>query len=560
MKKLTALLLTAALSFSLFAPVAPISYAADGEFKSDIKTHAQIFNGKTDQYAGKTVILHSNDVHGAIEGYAMIAELEDDFEEAGAEVIMVDAGDFSQGDPNVSVSKGVDAVTMMNAAGYDFVALGNHEFDYGYKQLKKNLKKAKFTVLCADILKNKKSIYDENAVYKTKDGVKIGFFGMDTPETQTKAKPSSIKGLTFYSNTGKKTEIFKCGKKQVKALKNKKADIIIGITHLGMDDNLKADGHRSVDLYKKVSGIDMIIDGHSHDVMTEGPASEPIQSTGTKFANIGVIVIDDTEKKISENYLISTEGLDKDETVEAKATKIINKIDAKFGEVIGESEVEFAAEKMQNRCYETNTGDLITDALMWQALKDKKSIKVKKDHIVAITNGGGIRAGLSVGDVTKKDIQTILPFGNTVCVVYVKGSRLLEILEASTFNLEDGIGAYPQTKGIRFTIDTTQEYDAGDAYPGTTYYKPASINRVTIKNINGKKFNKKDTYAIVTNDFVADGGDTYYPLSKCKTKFDTGITVDEVVSKYITTELKGKLTADKYGQSRGDCKQLSKEK
>ena len=143
--------------------------------------------------AGKTVILHTNDVHGAIAGYAYITALKADYEAKGAEVILVDAGDYSQGTSYVSVTKGLDAIEMMNAAGYDVVTLGNHEFDYGYTQLKDNMTKAKFKVLCADVFNaDGTPIFDANYTYTTKSGVKVGFFGMETPETQTKANPTKI--------------------------------------------------------------------------------------------------------------------------------------------------------------------------------------------------------------------------------------------------------------------------------------------------------------------------------------------------------------------------------
>ena len=144
----------------------------------------------SDKFAGKTVILHSNDVHGAIDGYAYMAGLKEEYEAAGANVIVVDAGDYSQGTVYVSVSKGADAITMMNAAGYDVVTLGNHEFDYGYEQIVSNMKAFNGKVLCANVLKDGKSIYDGHTIVE-KGGVKIGFFGLETPEASTKANPSS---------------------------------------------------------------------------------------------------------------------------------------------------------------------------------------------------------------------------------------------------------------------------------------------------------------------------------------------------------------------------------
>lgn len=132
--------------------------------------------------AGKTVILHTNDVHGEIARYAKVAALKAELKARGADVILVDAGDYSQGTIYVSVNKGADAVTMMNAAGYDLATIGNHEFDYGYEQLMLNMAKANFQVLCANVSKDGKSIFDANTIIEIeKGGMKIGFFGLETP-------------------------------------------------------------------------------------------------------------------------------------------------------------------------------------------------------------------------------------------------------------------------------------------------------------------------------------------------------------------------------------------
>lgn len=488
--------------------------------------------------AGKTVILHTNDVHGAVEGYAYIAQLKADYEAKGAEVILVDAGDYSQGEVYVSDTKGLDAVEMMNAAGYDVVSLGNHEFDYGFDQLKSNMSKAKFKVLCADVFNaDGTPIFDANYTYTTKSGVKIGFFGMETPETQTKANPALIKGLTFATGDA----FTKAAADQVAALKDD--DIVICVSHLGVDAESKP--YRSTDLYAAVKGIDFIIDAHSHTVMIKGENGEPIQSTGTKFANIGVIVIDDATKKIESNSLFEIkEDTAKDATVAAAAQKIIDRIDKEYGAVFAKSEVELNGAKAPNgnRDSETNNGDLITDAMLWKVMQNKEGLTVDADHVVAITNGGGIRDYIKVGDVTKKDIKTVLPFGNTVAVIYVTGAELLEALEASTYSLP--VGGFPQVCGISYTISTAVAYDANaETYPSSTYYGPKTINRVSINSINGKEFKADDTYAVVTNDFSAEGGDTYYAFKAATAKFDTGVPLDEAVMEYVTTELKGVIGA-----------------
>ena len=490
------------------------------------------------EMAGKTVILHTNDVHGAVEGYAYIAQLKADYEAKGAEVILVDAGDFSQGTTYVSSTKGADAVTMMNAAGYDVVTLGNHEFDYGYAQLKENMSKAKFKVVCADVFNEDGTpIFDASYTYTTKSGVKVGFFGMETPETQTKANPALIKGLTFADKDAFTT----AAADQVAALKD--ADVVICLAHLGVD--AESAPYRSTDLYAAVKGIDFIVDGHSHTVMTKGEKGEPIQSTGTAFANIGVIVIDDASKKIESNSLYEIkEDTAKDATVATAAKTIVDRVNKEYGVVFAKSEVTLNGAKAPNgnRDSETNNGDLITDAMLWKVMQNKEGLTVDADHVVAITNGGGIRAAIKPGDVTKKDINTVLPFGNTVAVIYVTGAELLEALEASTYSLP--VGGFPQVAGINFTLSTAVAYDANaETYPASTYYGPKSINRVVINSINGKEFKANEVYAVVTNNFCAGGGDTYYAFAAASAQFDTGIPLDEAVMEYVTTELKGVIGA-----------------
>ena len=512
---------------------------------AEVKTIADV----PEDLSGKTIILHSNDVHGAIGRYAYIASVRDNFERRGAEVILVDAGDFMQGTPYVSTTKGLDAFTVMNAAGYDIVTLGNHEFDYGYAQLRANLATAKFKVICADVLdENGNTILPANTMYTTKSGMKIGFFGMETPETQTKTNPALIQGLKFLS----KGELVTCAQAQVDELKAQGADYVICLSHLGVDEESKPDGHRSVDVYAKTKGIDLMIDGHSHTVMSAEKKLDPVTSTGTKLQTIGVVVLDNATKKFEDSYLLDLEGLEKDVVTDAVATAIIKRVDKEYGVTFAKSEVELNGAKAPgNRTEETNLGDLITDAMRWTVLKNSGSVTVDASHVVAITNGGGIRASIKAGDVTKNDVNTVLPFGNTVAVVYVTGAELLEALEASTYCTPDAIGGYPQTCGIKFTLDTKKSFAKGANYPASTYYKPASINRVTIESINGEPFSKTDTYAVVTNNFCAAGGDTYYAFAAATQQFDTGIPLDEALIDYVTNELHGTI-GSKYATPRGD--------
>ena len=534
MKKLLSVLLAVLMVFSLMSTALAVS--------------------TEDSMEGTLVILHSNDVHGAVEGYAKIAALRDQLKAAGAEVILADAGDYCQGTPYVSLSKGATAIEMMNAAGYDVATLGNHEFDFGYENLMNILGNAKFKAICGDVFKDGKSILDGWTIIE-KAGVKVGFVGLETPETYTKVNPALIQGISFPQ----KEALYDCAQKLVDEVKAAGADIVVGLFHLGVDD--ESIDNRSVDVYNNVQGLDIILDGHSHTVMTPGDDGDfselPIQSTGTKFANVGMVYIDIASKKIVNNLLANAEGIDvaDDNPVLLKAKEIEKAVDDEYGAVFAKSEVGLNGDKAPgNRNMETNLGDLITDAMLWSVLKEG-DLKVDDDHVVAITNGGGIRAWIHAGDVTMKDVNTVLPFGNTVAVIYVTGAELLEALEASTYSTPGAVGGFPQVAGMKFTIDIGQPYAQGEQYPDSTYYGPVAIQRVTIDEVGGKEFDPDATYAVISNNFCAAGGDTYYAFKAASEQFDTSIPLDEALMNYIEEELGG-VIGEQYAEPQGRIAQV----
>ena len=511
---------------------------------------------------GDIVILHTNDVHGAIAGYAKVAALKDAYEARGAYVLLMDAGDFIQGDPTVSTSEGATAVELMNLAGYDVVSLGNHEFDYGYQNLKDLEADADFAIVDANVLYNGRVAFEDNLVFTTPDGTKIGVFGLDTPETATKAHPAKIQGVTFLAGE----DLYDCAQEQVDALTAEGCNYVICLGHLGIDD--ESAGNRSIDLLENVDGIDLFIDGHSHSTQndiilalggtqtTVGDTTivsgsdmvngTVLTSTGTKLESIGVVTIDGETGRIDASTVSAASLTDEDADVAARAAAIQKEIDDEYGTVFAKTEVALNGEREPgNRTEETNLGDLITDALVWGAEREGTEVDA------AVTNGGGIRASIAAGDITKKDINTVLPFGNTLSIVEVTGAELLEALEASTYCTPTAVGGFPQVSGIEFTVDTTKAYDQGELYPGSTYYGPKSIQRVTIETVGGEPFDANATYTIATNDFMAAGGDTYYAFAAASVNYDLGIAMDEVVMDYITDELKGTVTAEAYGEPAG---------
>ena len=530
-KKLSALFLALVMAFSLAIPAGAANWDED--------------------LTGHIVILHTNDVHGAIDNYASVAALKDAYEAAGAQVLLMDAGDFSQGSTSVNVSEGATAVELMNMAGYDVATTGNHEFDYGYANLKTLMEQAEFPILAANAFtaEGDLAMDGDNLTFQLGD-VTVGVFGLATPETATKAHPAKLEGVTFLAED----ELFNCAQEQVDELTAEGCDYIICLGHLGID--AESTGNRSIDLLENVTGIDVFIDGHSHSTQSDiaeetngtGMVGDTIlTSTGTKLESVGVVDIaaDGTidASTISMEELNATEGFTPDQDIATRVSEINAQIEEDMGQVIGTSEVDLDGVRENVRASETNLGDLITDAMLWQAGQDNEEVDT------AITNGGGIRASIAAGDITKKSVNDVLPFGNTLYVVELTGAELLEALEASTYCTPEPVGAFPQVAGIEFTINTGAAYDAGENYPGTTYAEPASINRVTILTVGGQAFDVDATYTIVTNDFMAAGGDTYYAFSAAESGYDTGISLDQVVMDYITEELDGTVTAARYGQT-----------
>lgn len=503
--------------------------------------------------AGKIVILHTNDVHGAITTYDKVAAMKADYEARGAEVLLFDAGDYIQGDPTVSISQGATAVELMNLAGYDLAGVGNHEFDYGYANLVTILESAQFPVVCANASRNGSSVFTANTVFTLEDGTTIGVFGLATPETATKAHPAKLDGVTFLAGE----ELYACAEEQVTALEAQGADYVVCLGHLGID--AESAPNRSVDLLANVDGIDLFIDSHSHSTLADimgvtnntGKVGDTVlTSTGTKGEYIGVVTIDPAAGTITAENVALADYTGSVPAVAARIAEIQAEVDAEYGATFATSEVDLNGERAPgNRTGETNLGDLIADAFRWYAL-EQGDLGVDADHVVALTNGGGIRASVAAGDITATDILTVLPFGNEVAYVNVTGEVLLEALEASTYCTPEEVGAFPQVAGIEFTVDTTKAYDQGEQYPGSTYYGPNSINRVTINSINGQPFDPEANYVVVTNDFLAAGGDTYYAFNVSVSR-STGKLMDEAVVEYITEELGGTVTAEQYGEPQG---------
>ncbi len=544
-----------------------------------------------DDYTGKTVILQSNDVHGALDGYQYIAGLKAELERRNAKVILVDSGDILQGSIYVAEDKGGAAISLMKDCGYDFITIGNHDFDYGTQKLLDNLaglNSDKTQILCSNLIKTDGSgecAFKENSVCSVTEDLKIGFYGVLSDSTKTSCMPGNITGMDFQE----KQAMYDSLNSGIDSMEAQGADVIIGISHFGVDK--LGDSDTSMDLYAgtkgsigqanaglteaQIAGKYLILDGHSHTVMTEGVGGEPIMSTGTKFMNVGVVVIDNQTESIEDHFLFRLRvtdspsasyrlGLPSDDAIRTKGEGIIADVDKKYAEVIAKSEVDLNGNKEKktlpdgtvvrgNRDGETNFGDFITDGLLWYVMKKDTSAQLDPDNTVALTNGGAIRAAISKGDVTRKNVLEVMPFGNTICVVSISGSKLLEALEASTYATPMPLGSFPQVSNMEICLDESADYIPNDEpYPGSTYHGPKKINRIKSVRINGKELDPEKTYNVVTNNFVADGGDTYYAFTEAEV-IDTGISDEAVIEQFMKDEigLNGIIPVDPYEAPQG---------
>lgn len=497
---------------------------------------------------GSLVILHTNDVHGravdgaGVVGYARVAQAKEDLEKLGASVLLLDAGDASQGTPLVNLSEGKTAMEFMNATGYDAMTVGNHEFDWGFDHLLQLRDAAAFPMLGANITDkvSGEKVFEANRIFEMGNGMKVGVFGLATPETLTKSNPDKVRGIAFAQDE----ELYACAQAQVDELKAAGCDVIVCLGHLGVAEESKP--NRSIDVLENTNGIDVFIDGHSHTVMNGGQriGESLLTSTGCYGEYLGYVRLDDKGTVVAGLY----------NGIQAEVQALVNGMDkevtAQLSEPFATSNVLLNGERAPGvRTMETNLGDFVSDAQLWSAQQALGEGQV----VAAITNGGNIRATIEPGEVTMLTMKTVFPFGNELVTLTVTGAELLEALEAATHCTPEPLGAFPQVAGIEFTVDTSVAYEAGEQYPDSTYYKPAKPgSRVTITSVGGKPFDETAVYNIVTNDFVAAGGDTYYALRYGfqTTGYRTGIGLEESLVEY-TQQVLGGVIGEQYEQPQG---------
>lgn len=455
--------------------------------------------------AGTTVIMHTNDSHAravpnsdsGYMGFTAVSALKKSYEAAGAQVILLDAGDTLHGLPFANLVKGESIVKIMNLAGYDAMTPGNHDFNYGSSTLKEISKNMNFPLISSNI-KNKSDNSDflEDYIIIEKNGVKYGIFGLSTPETAYKTNPKNVTSIEF-------TNPVEAAKEEVKELEAEGAQVIIALAHLGLDESSE---YTSKLVAEKVDGIDLIVDGHSHSVLEAGltVGDTLIVSTGDYIQNIGVVMIG-SDGAMKADLISASEYTGTDKAVDDKATEYQNEQEKLLSEVVGHTSVYLDGIREHVRAGETNLGDFTTDAFRYVTGAD-----------IAITNGGGIRASIEIGDISRKDLVTVFPFGNYVVTKKVTGEAILEALELGASTYPEPLGGFLQVSGITFTIDAS---------------KPSG-KRISDVKVNGVAIDKKAEYLLATNDFIIAGGDGYTMLADFKVENEFG-SIEDVLLEYL---------------------------
>ncbi len=466
-------------------------------------TRGQFLQALGDAATTHVTIAHTNDVHGHIEenasgkefGYAKIATLLKQWRDENKNFLLLDAGDTFQGTVFVNQFKGESIVPVLNHLGYNAMAAGNHEFDFGYEQLLKLRDMLKHPVISANVFKADGKELLVPTYYAEIGGKKFAFIGFVAEDTPILTHPDNVKGLTFKNPV----EIAKAAVPKLK----KEVDHVIVISHVGVEVDRE--------IAKNVPGIDLIVGGHSH---TPLKTPEVVNGTyivqdweyGKSLGRADLYYLGKELVAFSGGLAEYDEKVQPDADVDKMVKEVVKKIDEVMNVVIAKAEVDLDGDRNFVRKRETNVGNLIADIM----LERTKSIKGQEAEI-ALTNAGGIRTQLKAGDITKKDLYTLLPFPNTLVVIDVTGEELKKALENGVSKVEEGAGRFPQISGMTFAYNPA---------------KPAGERVVEVK-VGGQPLDLKKTYKLATNDFLAAGGDGYESFKK--TSFNTGITLYSLV-------------------------------
>ncbi len=509
------------------------------------------------------VILHVNDAHCGINaddetfGYADIAAYEAKLRSEGYTTLLVDAGDYVQGDVIGTLSDGEYIIDIMNELDFDVATLGNHEFDYGMDQFKKLTEKADFEIVSSNFidLKTNKPVFDGWTIVEA-DGIKLGFVGITTPETVVKSDPSNFKnenGEFIYSfcagDNGE--ELYSNVQASVDAAEAAGADMIIAVGHLGIDE--QSSPWTSREVIGNTSGIDLFIDGHSHSLIESETVTDEkgdkvvLTSSGTKLQSIGAVTISDgavSSMLIAKNgYTVSADTSSAENKAYKAASEFIGGIEEQYEKlvntVVAKTDVDLTTMNPENpeeriiRNSETNLGDLCADAY-----------RVMMGADIAFVNGGGIRANIDSGDITYGGIIAVHPYGNSACLIEATGREILDALELGSCSYPGESGGFLQVSGISYEIHS---YIPSSVVltENKEFIKVDGEYRVKNVLVNGKPLDPDKTYTLASHNYMLkSGGDGYTMFKDNKILKDEVLIDNQVLINYIVDVLGGSVGKD----------------
>lgn len=488
-------------------------------------------------------ILYTGDVHCAVDeniGYAGLAAYKNKLISEGCEVMLVDSGDSIQGESIGSFSKGESIITLMNTLGYNAMALGNHEFDYGgIEQLNKLAEVAEFPFLSVNLrsTQTNTSVFDSYTIVE-RDGVKIAFVGVSTPTTITSSTPAYFMDdngefiFDFMADSDGQM-LWTAVQDSVDEARESGADYIVALTHLGI--GASSSPFTSGELIEHTSGIDVVLDGHSHSVIECERVKNKdgdwvlLSATGTKLEHIGLLMLD-KEGNISTGLL--SNSIDGD----AEITSMIDSIKSEYSELLNtvtaHLETSLTTDDPETgirivRVAETNLGDLCADAYRYAG-----------DADIGFINGGGIRASLTEGDITYGDILSVNPFGNLLCKVSVTGQTILDALEFGARKLPEDNGGFLQVSGITYEININIESSVKTDDNGL-FVSVEGEYRVQNVTVGGEPLLLDKEYTLVSHNYMVKNlGDGYTMFSGCKMLMDEFIVDSDALIEYINNEYK----------------------
>ena len=506
-------------------------------------------------------VLYTNDVHCAIDGklgYASLSAYKQEMLKSSY-VALVDNGDIIQGDVIGAISKGEYLIDIMNNTGFDACVFGNHEFDYGMDQLKYLVEKSNFQWLAGNIsYKGKKETFLKDTVpyiIKEYGNKKVAFIGITTPDSITTSTPTFFQEndkfvYSFVSNNDGKS-LNKLVQKLADKARKQGADYVILMAHLG--DQPSASGSTSIAVIQNTTGINAVLDGHSHSVIPEQFVKNKngedvlLTSTGTKFANFGKLTIT-TDGKFSSQLIDSYEN--KDEDTQNYINAIVSAYKKDLDKVVAHSDIalkisrEDGSRAVRNR--ETLIGNIVADAYRTIAKTD-----------IAFVNGGGIRADLPEGDITYGNIIKTHPFGNMLTSVKATGQQILDCLEFSVRHTqsiasENGKavgenGGFQNVSGLKFTVDTSIPTSIVTDDKGM-FVKVGGARRVKDVMVqegnNWVPLDPAKTYTVASHDYLLlSGGDGFTMFKGDEVLISKALPDYQVLITYLTEILNGNLSS-----------------